>query len=240
MDSKQLVVTFDIDGTLVVGVTTPSGKKGNHGHKDSLSAGVKAACGVDVHVDDVPHQGRTDREVCALMMELKGVSANEELVQKAIDAATVFAEGDIDWATGLKVLPGVKELLSALVERSVNVGLVTGNVESIAYKKMNAVGLRQFFSFGGFGGQFTTRTECVKHANEHIKSKGVTVARSFHVGDAPADIAAATDSDVTSLGVLTGKFTEPELRAAATKGQPPHIVKDLSDLDAVLKIFGLL
>lgn len=57
---------------------------------------------------------------------------------------------------GLEIIRGVREALQYLVAAGVKVGLVTGNVESIAWGKMQAVGLEapEFFSeprFGGFG-----------------------------------------------------------------------------------------
>ena len=56
---------------------------------------------------------------------------------------------------GLRLLPGIKELLSALQHRSdVKTGLVTGNLEPIGWAKMQALGIKDLFSqpvFGGFG-----------------------------------------------------------------------------------------
>ena len=56
-------------------------------------------------------------------------------------------------STGIRILPGVEALLRALAaEERVAVGLVTGNLEPIAWMKMTALGLQPFFSTPALGG----------------------------------------------------------------------------------------
>jgi phosphoglycolate phosphatase-like HAD superfamily hydrolase len=59
---------------------------------------------------------------------------------------------------GLELLPGITALLRHLKGcDDVKVGLVTGNLESIAWYKMEALGLKDLFTepcFGGFGSDF--------------------------------------------------------------------------------------
>jgi phosphoglycolate phosphatase len=74
-------------------------------------------------------------------------------LQDADDFGSSCRAGD-----GLELLPGIKTLLTALKERSdVKVGLVTGNLEPIAWSKMEALGIKELFTqpcFGGFGSDF--------------------------------------------------------------------------------------
>jgi haloacid dehalogenase-like hydrolase len=59
---------------------------------------------------------------------------------------------------GLQLLPGAKDLLQQLQQRpDVHVALVTGNLEPIAWGKMEALGIAGLFTqpkFGGFGSDY--------------------------------------------------------------------------------------
>ena len=78
-------------------------------------------------------------------------------------------------ATGLELLPGVKELLSRLAERDdVIVALVTGNLERIAWIKMKALGVESSFTkpgIGGFGSDDTERGALVRIARKRCAEK---------------------------------------------------------------------
>jgi phosphoglycolate phosphatase-like HAD superfamily hydrolase len=55
-------------------------------------------------------------------------------------------------ALGLELLPGVAELLAALKARGAVVALVTGNLEEIAWHKMDALNITCSFTEPRFGG----------------------------------------------------------------------------------------
>lgn len=55
----------------------------------------------------------------------------------------------------------------------------------------------------------------------------------MHIGDAPMDVQAAADAGAVPLGVLTGIYTEEQLRAA----EPTSVIlPDLTDLDEVMDV----
>ena len=233
------LVTFDIDGTIIHSKALKDGQESNSLHKQALHHGAKAAADVDVHVREVEYHGCTDMGIVKDMLELRGVTATDAILAQAMKVASTFGE-DEDWAHSIELLPGVETLLKRLSETDdVCVALVTGNVEEIAWRKMDSLDVGGLFSkprFGGFGGYFRRRAECVQHANKVAKERHGDITRSFHIGDAPADISAATESHVTPIGVLTGKFTKDELHSAATDGKAPAIFADLSDTETVLKL----
>ena len=101
-------------------------------------------------------------------------------------------------ATGLELLPGVKELLSRLAERDdVIVALVTGNLERIAWIKMKALGVESSFTkpgIGGFGSDDTERGALVRIARkrcaEKLGAEKVLVQKSGYMARAaPANVA---------------------------------------------------
>eukprot|EP00747_Dinoflagellata_sp_TGD_P181206 gnl/TRDRNA2_/TRDRNA2_34860_c0_seq1.p1 gnl/TRDRNA2_/TRDRNA2_34860_c0~~gnl/TRDRNA2_/TRDRNA2_34860_c0_seq1.p1 ORF type:complete len:186 (-),score=26.21 gnl/TRDRNA2_/TRDRNA2_34860_c0_seq1:80-637(-) len=158
-------------------------------------------------------------------------------------------------AESLELIPGVTEAMRCLVAAGAHVGLVTGNVERIAWAKMAAVGLTVgpggHFSapaFGGFGSDVMAsgvneeakvrdRGEQVKLAIERGKGSAHEVAaRCYHIGDAPADVCAAAYAGATPIGVTTGKFSAEELRAACPEA---IVLESLEDLPRFLTVIGL-
>ena len=113
-------------------------------------------------------------------------------------------------------------------------GLVTGNMEAIAWLKLQKVGLNKYFHFGGFGDKIVKRSGLVKNA---IKASEQTFGKLnteniFLIGDTPRDIVGGQKVGVKTIGVATGDFSEEELAQAGAD----FIVKDLKDSEKVLKI----
>jgi phosphoglycolate phosphatase-like HAD superfamily hydrolase len=172
--------------------------------------------------------------------------------------ATESAEKDASFASkGIRALPGVAALLEMLHQHSrrnstdtnVIVALCTGNLEPIGWLKMQALGLKPFFTapaLGGFGsdywGQDTKkasedRAQLLRVARQKAEAslkKGEsptadigTIDRHVHVGDSPFDIKAAELAEAVPLGVTTGVFSEQELREVSST---PGDIKVLDSL----------
>jgi len=145
---------------------------------------------------------------------------------------------------GLEVLAGVRELLEALARRDeVVVGLVTGNLEDIAWLKMEGLGIRQYFSvpnFGGFGSDHSERGELVRIAANRAEQlfPGGFRLRA-HVGDTPNDIRAAEYGGALAIGVCTGIFSQKELRDVSQSETPAIILDNLLNTKSFLGILGL-
>eukprot|EP00755_Sulcionema_specki_P034728 Sspe_Gene.103503::Locus_79332_Transcript_1_1_Confidence_1.000_Length_717::g.103503::m.103503 len=212
-----VVITFDIDGTLVAS----KGPSANATHKDAFSKAIEKVVGLErASINEIPHHGMTDRNILRRLLHHKGWGhVSEETLDRLVQA---MAEHRGDYGRGLEVLDGVQRLLktlSTLGSERVMVGLVTGNVEAIAWAKMEAVGIAQYFTvprFGGFGGRYEERADCIRAANQHaaevLRKQGKKISRSFHVGDAPADITAAHKAGVHAVGVCTGIFDHSQLQ----------------------------
>ena len=87
-----------------------------------------------------------------------------------------------------RVLAGVEELLSKLIDDGYLLGLVTGNVEAAAHVKLHRARLNRFFSFGGYGSDSNDRGTLTRIALERaIFVYGEPVAReqAIAVGDTP-------------------------------------------------------
>lgn len=127
-----------------------------------------------------------------------------------------------------KTCPGVRRALERLERSGAVLGLVTGNLTCIGWKKMERAGLRRYFRFGAFGEMAGDRGVLVQKAVEEALRRCWidSSARVSFVGDAPADILAAQAAGVQSIAVATGLCPPDEL-----KGFHPDIL--LRDLRAL-------
>lgn len=131
---------------------------------------------------------------------------------------------------GIRVLPGVRDLLGALRSRpDVCLGLLTGNYPRGAALKLEAAGIDpRWFSIGVFGDEGPTRAALVSVALERFEAAhGGSIARErvIVIGDTPRDVEAALANGCRVLAVATGKYgVEALLAAGATEA-----VADLSD-----------
>ncbi len=129
-----------------------------------------------------------------------------------------------------KVCPGVRRLLRELHRHKVRMGLVTGNLTRIGWKKVERAGLRPYFSLGAFGEMSKNRAGLVRLALAEARrrgwlAEGVPVSL---IGDAPADVEAARANGVRAIAVATGVTPASELAAH----KPDLLLEDLRSLRA--------
>jgi len=199
-------VLFDIDGTLIR-------KAGPH-HRQALVDAVRRTVGVETTTDGVPVAGMLDRDILAVMMSRAGMRptairrAMPEIVRHA---QLIYSRSCPDLRK--KVCPGVRRLLYGLNRRGVVIGLVTGNLTRIAWKKMEHAGLKPYFRFGAFAELAKDRAGLVRLAIRHARREGWIGRESpiSLIGDHPNDVNAARANNVRSIAVATGLVTLEEL-----------------------------
>jgi phosphoglycolate phosphatase len=247
----KTLISFDVDGTLIHSV----GPTANKLHKEAFAAAFRQVFDIDTTIDVVPHHGSTDPLILVKVLEFHGISeakAMASLPEMQQAMINHFLEHKDRAATGLEVLPGVVELLTALQQRDdVAVCLVTGNLEPIGWMKMDKLGIKHLFTepnFGGFGSDYCSgntegmgwrdRAELVRIAALRCTERcGSEVGARFHVGDAPMDVKAAKEAGAHPIGVITGIYTSEQLEEACPSAT---LLKDLGDVENVLKILNLL
>lgn len=251
------LVTFDIDGTICVANTLFKGAAHKAMHHAAFSYALKTVCGFDdASINEVPHHGLTDPLILLKVQLHRGLShevacANLNQLKAAMIEYAMANEPPPTEENGLVLLPGVKDLLENLQKRpDVYVGLVTGNLEPIAWSKMQALGVRQFFSeplFGGFGSDFcsmdvgngaTDRAQLVHVARKRLETilPDAKIYRCIHIGDAPNDVLAAQLAGATPIGVTTGIFSQQDLQEALPSCL---VLENLAAMDQVLSALGL-
>lgn len=178
------LVLFDIDGTLVR-------KAGPH-HREALVAAVRRTTGIETTTEGVPVAGMLDRDILERM--LLNAGATRALIRRSMPelvrrAQALYSCPNLE----RKVCPGVRRLLARLELHKIPVGLVTGNLSRIAWKKMEHAGLRPYFRFGAFAENGRTRASLVKNAIREARRQGWIdrAARVTMIGDHPNDVLAA-------------------------------------------------
>lgn len=109
-----------------------------------------------------------------------------------------------------------------------HVGLCTGNFREVAFAKVNAVGLNDYFTFGGFGCNHSDRNHLPNSAHINFKSihrHSPQADQYVVIGDTPNDILCAKYFGARVIAVTTGGFKRIELE----KYNPDYILDDLSN-----------
>jgi phosphoglycolate phosphatase len=130
------------------------------------------------------------------------------------------------------VLPNVAELLQSFSENpTIQLGLQTGNFREAAKIKLEAVGVWQKFTFGGFGDQFRDRARIVEYAlGSRAASPHTGQEEVYVVGDSPGDILAGKSNRAITIAVATGSFTVSELVQYNPDFVFPHLNEEFIEL----------
>ncbi len=215
------LVLFDIDGTLIR-------RAGPH-HRQALIDAVRQVTGLETSTDHIPVHGMLDPDILTRMMGDAG--AKPAAIRRAMPAI-------VDKAQALyvrrcpdlseKTCPGVRRLLGRLERRGIPLGLVTGNLARIGWRKMDRCGLRPYFRFGMFAGMARDRASLARMAIRHAREQGWIRKDAIIalIGDAPSDILAAKANRARSVAVHTGISTREELQAH----EPDLLLEDLTAL----------
>ncbi len=215
------LVLFDIDGTLVR-------RAGPH-HREALVYGIRRVTGLETTTEGIPVQGMLDPDIVRIMMRRAGARASE--IREALPEIQRAAERfylRVCPALHDKHCPGVEAVLTKLLRRGILLGLVTGNLTRIGWRKLERAGLRRYFRYGAFGEMAKTRAGLAKLAIREARQRGWIErgAPISLVGDAPQDIEAARANRIRSISVQTGITPVEELVALA----PDVMLRDLREL----------
>jgi phosphoglycolate phosphatase-like HAD superfamily hydrolase len=219
---KKLLVLFDIDGTLLYSASMK--------YRHRFIHAIEKIHGETPTFEWEYLEGMIDHSI--LLHGLSQTSVDPVLHQQSLPqlheaAYEYFIENISEEEYAQTILPGAKELLEKLKD-IVHLGVLTGNYEKTAWKKLEYVGLRDYFDFGLFGHEAETRNQLAQQAQQKAKQHfGV----AFHheqivfVGDTPRDIECARIIDAHVIAVATGKYSTETLKHY----NPDILVESLDD-----------
>jgi phosphoglycolate phosphatase len=215
------VVLFDIDNTLLY-----SGGAGSF----AMNMAFNELFGVSDGFARVEFSGRTDLFILQGGLAEHGIAGG---VEKHLAAFTSRYYELLPKALAQRegyLMPGFPELLSALRDAGVRLGLATGNFSEGAALKLGYYGIADFFEGGGFGEVSPDRADVVAAAISNV-ADGAASTDILVVGDTPHDITSALANGVVGVGVATGTYTVEELRDSGTS----RVYQDFADWQAVAR-----
>lgn len=204
---KMKIPLFDIDGTLF--------KTENSIHFDAFTHTFKTIYGIDANQKEIEPEGMLDHQIIIDVLKLHGVS--EDATKEKLETATLsmpeYVRKNIKEKT-FEPLLGVKELLEELNQLKTYIGILSGNIEEIAWIKIENAKLKKYFSFGAFGDNAFKRVDLVKiaktNAEKKLKKKFKT-SDFVIIGDTPRDIECARQAGIKVIAVATGIFSFEDL-----------------------------
>jgi len=216
---QQDAYLFDIDGTLL--------RSRDRIHYQSFFESVRSVMGHELVLDGVTLSGNTDPGILYDAFRLAELDP-EHWQHKLEDVlehmrTTVAAQRD---QMNLVKMPGVDEMLTYLHGKGAALGVGTGNLESIGWLKLEVLGVRHWFTFGGFADNFPVRADMIADAIRQARNFKGANATVCVVGDTPFDIAAAKANHVPTIAVATGHYSFEDLM----ERQPEVCVSTLSAL----------
>jgi phosphoglycolate phosphatase len=227
MVNNGILILFDIDGTLVLGARC---------HYQAFVEAVKKFYGIKDDISGINYAGKTDPQILREVLTLGGLNEDQIMqnFQVCLDYMAYYYLKNVHYEN-VRSLDGVNDLLIELQRRNVLLGLVTGNLESIAYAKLGKVGLDGYFSFGGFGSDHSNRSFLVKKALKQAQDQfGYKGKHIFVIGDTPRDVKAAKASNLLTIGVATGRYSKEELEDCGAD----YVLENLKNTNKILEILN--
>lgn len=223
------LILFDIDGTLVL-----TGRAGMR----AMNRACEETVGHGNALNGVAVAGRTDWIILRDVMANHRLPLDSEQLNELRRRYVAHLNEEILLpGEGVKdVLPGIRELLERLQQRSdVALGLLTGNFKESARIKLEHFDLWKYFPCGAFGGDSADRNDLVPIAIRRARECGladVRASRVLVVGDTPHDVACARAAGAVAVAVATGGYTVDRLRETGAD----YVFRDLSDTEAFLHL----
>jgi phosphoglycolate phosphatase-like HAD superfamily hydrolase len=224
------LVLFDIDGTILL--TDGAGKRAIH----RALVEIFGATGPDDHA----FGGKTDPQIARELMRLVGHGDDhiDARMTELLDRYVGYLHEELrSGADGVRVMPGVRELLDALDERDdVIVGLLTGNLEEGARAKLRSAGIDPGrFVVGAYGSDHEERGALPAVAQQRAREQlgiHVTGTDVVVIGDTPADIHCGRGVGARAIAVATGQYSVSEL----WEHTPAAVFADLSPTGDVIRV----
>jgi len=195
---------FDIDGTLLI--------SHDRVHRDALHRAMREAYGVDTTIDGIAYHGKTDLGILRVALERVGVPGDrfEASLPSALEIVCreVSANANLITPTACSAIP---QVLAELQAAGKLLGLASGNLESVGWLKVEAAGLREFFTFGCFSDHYESRADIFRQGVIEARRRLGESAQACFIGDTPEDIKAARFANSKIVAVCTGIFKADEL-----------------------------
>lgn len=221
------LIFFDIDGTLLI-------SPGAGGR--AITRIMKSTFNLSGEIARIEIHGQTDRGIATQLFKAHGIEDSALNWKRFKNSYLEVLDEELTRAQGC-LLPGIQPLLHSLQQSpTIEVALLTGNIEIAAFKKIKHFGIDQYFSWGGFGDQHRDRSDMARAA---IKLAGQrkeinSIENVYVIGDTPNDIRCGKAINAITIAVATASYSAEQL----SDYDPDWLFPDLSDLDMILSLLN--
>ncbi|HEY8224758.1 MAG TPA: HAD hydrolase-like protein [Pyrinomonadaceae bacterium] len=233
MNDDLRILLWDIDGTLIHSLRIGA-------YKDYTIPVLEEIFGTSGQLATMRVSGMTDLQIIAEALREEGYTHHD--VRERIHELSQRLTEEARRATGngepfFEVLPGVRQTLEVLDRHPrYRSALLTGNIEAMAYLKMELVGLDKFFNLpGAFGNESHDRKDlpalAARRIRQHLQRE-LTPDQFIVIGDTPNDIGCAKHFGARAVALGTGRFYSTEEIMAC---EPDAFIPDLSNSELVLE-----
>ncbi len=229
MASPEILVLFDIDGTLVH--AAGSGRA-------ATERAMREVFGTTGGLAEYRFSGKTDWHTLLMLLGPEGFTEAEiEAALPQYDTAIGRHLAEIIPDYHIQALPGTLELVQTLRARSdVLLGIITGNMPRMAELKLRSAGFDPAdFAIAVYGSEAPIRRKLVPLALERAErhcGRQFAPADTVLIGDTLDDIDCAHSIGARAIAVATGMVPRAELE----RHQPVTVLDSLVDQEQVLAL----
>jgi phosphoglycolate phosphatase len=225
------VVLFDIDGTLVSSSAAEEGE----GRRYLMT--LRDVVGIEPLVISSRFAGMVDPQICRIL--LSEIGLDDERVGYFLPKV-LKRMGEIYREMEKKPIlnEGVEELLPILSRSQKHVvGVLTGNLSSVAKEKLKITGIDSYFAVSFYADHYFDRNRLIEDAvktcvaNYELQDRKNVII----IGDTPLDIGAANEAKATSIGIASGTFSLEQL----SHTNATWVFSDLKPSRELLSALGL-
>ena len=177
-----------------------------------------------IKIDFSGLHGGTERKNLRILLKRQNLEPSEKQMDEIF---RMTGNNYIATPNNSVLLSNVFETVNIL-SKSCLLGIVTGNQETVARKRLKIIGLNKYFSFGAFGNESEDRSELVRQVLERSKTFGWggNLNDAYVVGDTPADVESGKSTRTKTVAVTTGSYSKEIL----AKSNPNYLISNLSEL----------
>jgi phosphoglycolate phosphatase len=227
----RTLVLWDIDGTLLVGSRAAT---------VAFNNALREIYELQEEPARIDYGGKTDHQIALEVLALHQIEeavVQERLARFQEHYIGLLGHAFDDLRLGVRLLPGVTDVLDAIQQRGAIQSTLTGNFRATAELKLRAAGLdhRLLLDIGAFGSDHHDRDELVPIALRKAEARFGPIDRTVVVGDTPRDIACGKAGGAWTVAVATGHWSG----ALLEQHRPDVLLPDLADTAAaVVAIMG--
>lgn len=230
--TETRVVLFDIDGTLI------SSQESELDERRRYVDAVREVTGKEPVVTPSRFAGMVDPQICEIILTETGVDG--ELLASCLPRVIARMIAVYQKMPKHLILNrGVRELLGLLNSSTSHIlGVLTGNISTIATEKLTLAGINRYFKEWFYADNYDDRNRLVEDAVRTcvLKYSLSNAKNVIIVGDTPLDVKAARAAHATSIGIASGVYS----MAALSQSGATKIFQDLTPTNDLLSSLSFL